>query len=258
MSLISMVVYATETNHKDECFEKCLQSLMDTVDFTRNRLILSINGFTEKTMQIIDKYASIIETIIGNKENIGTAEAQNKVWRQRKYNEPVIKIDEDIVINTAGWIELMEEAISIDREIGIIGLKRKDLIQNPLHPDPQYRSELILLPHIPGHKWITIERTPDVIGSCTMFNPLLLDKVGYSRQPGKYGFEDNLFCHRSHLAGFYNCFLNYIDIDHIDPGGGEYQAFKEKHSCDLFPEYHRLVHDMINGRESIYYNPFKE
>jgi hypothetical protein len=64
-------------------------------------------------------------------------------------------------------------------------------------------------------------------------------------------------CHRSHLAGFYNCFLNHIDIDHIDEGAPEYSEWKAKHSAELFPEYHKLVHAMIKGEESIYYNPYE-
>jgi glycosyltransferase involved in cell wall biosynthesis len=257
MSLIAMAVYSTEGNRKDEYLAKTLLSLQSTVDFTRHRLMLSVNGSTDKTEMMFGCFGNIIQDVIYNGDNLGTAEAINKIIARRDLGEHVIKIDDDVVIHNPGWADLIEEAVSIDPTIGIIGLKRKDLIQTPWHPDPQYRSELVLLPHTPGHKWITIERTPDVIGTCTLFNSLLLDKIGYSRQPGKYGFEDNLMCHRSHLAGFYNCFLNHIDIDHIDEGAPEYSEWKAKHSAELFPEYHRLVHAMIKGEEPIYYNPYE-
>lgn len=253
-----MVVYSTEENRKDEYLAKTLLSLQATVDFTRHRLILSVNGRTDKTGDIVKCFGNIISDVIGNLENLGTAEALNKVIALRNPGEHVIKIDDDVVIHNGGWADLMEECVSVDPTIGVIGLKRKDLIQTPWHPDPQYRSELVLLAHTPGHKWLTVERTPDIIGTCTLFNSLLLDKIGYSRQPGKYGFEDNLMCHRSHLAGFYNCFLNHIDIDHIDEGAPSYQEWKAKHSSELFPEYHRLVHAMIKGEEPIYYTPFEQ
>lgn len=258
MALIGMVVYSTEENRKDEYLVKALLSLQNTVDFDRHRLTLSVNGYTKKTKDILQCFGNIISSVIINGDNLGTAEALNKVVALRSPSEHVIKIDDDVVIHNAGWADLMEECVSVDPTIGIIGLKRKDLIQTPWHPDPQYRSELMLLPHTPGHKWLTVERTPDIIGTCTLFNSLLLDKIGYSKQPGKYGFEDNLMCHRSHLAGFYNCFLNHIDIDHIDEGAPKYNEWKAKHSSELFPEYHRLVHAMINGEEPIYYNPFEE
>jgi GT2 family glycosyltransferase len=264
MALIAMAVYCTEENKKDEYLKKTLEHLAYTVDFDKHRLMLSVNGRTHETERIIGNESrqllwngGIIEKVILNDSNLGTAAAINKIIALRKPGEHVIKIDDDVVINMGGWACTMEEAVSIDPAIGVIGLKRKDLIQTPWHPDPQYRSELVLLPHTPGHKWITIERTPDVIGTCTLFNSLLLDKIGYSRQPGKYGFEDNLMCHRSHLAGFYNCFLNHIDIDHIDEGAPVYQEWKAKHSTEFFPEYHKLVHAMIKGEEPIYYNPYE-
>jgi GT2 family glycosyltransferase len=256
MALIAMAVYCTEENKKDEYLIKTLKSLQETVDFKRHRMMLSVNGSTKQTKDTIGWFFDLFADLIFNPDNLGTAGAINKVIALRNAGEHIIKIDDDVVIHQSGWADLMEEAVSIDPTIGVIGLKRKDLIQTPWHPDPQYRSELVLLPHTPGHKWITIERTPDIIGTCTLFNSLLLDKVGYSRQPGRYGFEDNLMCHRSHLAGFYNCFLNHIDIDHIDEGAPSYQEWKAKHSSELFPEYHRLVHAMIKGEEPIYYNPY--
>jgi len=257
MALIGMAVYSTEENKKDECLERTLESLYRTVDFTKHRLMLSVNAATEKTRDIIVDFGGMIEKVFHNGENLGTAEAINKVIHERRPGENVVKIDDDVLIHQSEWVDLMDEAIQRDNKLGICGLKRKDLIQCPTHPDPTYRSEFILLPHNPGEKWIIIERTEDIIGTATMFNSLLLDKVGYSRQPGCYGFEDNLLCHRSHLAGFYNCFLPHIEIDHIDPGGGEYEAFKKRTSGEKFAEYHKLVHDMIAGRESIYYNPFE-
>lgn len=257
MALIAMAVYCTEENKKDKYLKQALASIAYTVDFTRHRLMLSVNGYTNNTELIMMDYHHVLGgPLIFNEENLGTAGAINKVIALRKSGEHVIKIDDDVVIHQRGWADLMEECVSVDPTIGVIGLKRKDLIQTPWHPDPQYRSELVLLPHTPGHKWLTVERTPDIIGTCTLFNSLLLDKIGYSKQPGKYGFEDNLMCHRSHLAGFYNCFLNHIDIDHIDEGAPVYNEWKAKHSSELFPEYHRLVHAMIKGEEPIYYNPF--
>lgn len=258
MSLIAMAVYSTETNKKDECLAKTLKSLDSTVDFKKHRLMLSVNGATEVTKRIIHNNRDIISKVFWNDENLGTAEAINKIIKERKPNEHVIKKDDDLVIHNVGWADLMEECISIDPNIGIVGLKRKDLIQCPWHEDPTFRTKLTLLPHTPGHKWIIIEESYDIIGTCTMFNHLLLDKVGYSFQPGKYGFEDNLMCHRSKISGFYNCFIPQIDLDHIDPSAPSYQEWKQKHSGDLFPEYYKLVHAMISGEKSVYYNPFIE
>lgn len=262
MSLIAMAVYDTEENKRSEMTQKTIYSLCETVDFNKHRLIISDNGSCEETQDFYRslpgvRFGKNIPVLISNNLNLGTAEAINQAWQYRQPGENAIKIDNDVIIHQPGWVDLMDEAIARDEQIGIIGLKRKDLLQSP--DSKEWRSELLLLPHEPYQKWIVVERTADIMGTCTMFSSALLDKVGYSLQPGQYGFEDNLFCHRSHLAGFYNCFLPSIEIDHIDTGGATpYQQWKEKHSGENFKEYHKMVHAMINGNMPIYYNPFEK
>lgn len=252
-----MAVYSTEENKKDECLLKTLNSLADTVDFKKHRLMLSVNGYTEETEAILWGFQDIISIIYRNEKNLGTAEAINRVWQNRKPGEHAIKMDDDVVIHSAGWIDLMEEAISREPKIGIVALKRKDLIQTTWHEDANYRSELIMLPHEPGQKWITIERTSDIMGTCTMFNSDLLDKIGYLKQPAIYGYDDTIASWRSHLSGFWNCFINHIEIDHIDNLAGPYQEWKHKHSGEHTTAMISEVHEYINKTKSLYYNPFE-
>ena len=54
MALIAMAVYSTPENGKDEYLDKNFASLTRTVDFTKHRLILSVNAATEYTWQLID------------------------------------------------------------------------------------------------------------------------------------------------------------------------------------------------------------
>jgi GT2 family glycosyltransferase len=265
MSLITMAVHDTDDNGRSKYTERTLDSLLDTVDFRKHRLIISDNGSCAKTHEHYREFGAIFDTmykgrtrepmVIYNNENLGTSRALNRAWILREPKEHVIKIDNDVVIHSKGWIEELEEAISRKPDIGIIGLKRKDIIQTTWHPDPQYRSTLIMLPHEAGQRWITFEQTPDVIGTCTMFNYALLDKVGFSWQPGLYGFEDVLFCHRSHLAGFCNGFLNHINIDHIDEGQNEYIDWKHKISGEKVDEMIAVFRSYVSGKRSIY-EPF--
>ena len=258
--LLGMAIFSTEENKKDDCLRKTLQSLSDTVDFKRHQLIVSVNAHTPQTLEIINHFeeTGVISLAIFNPTNLGTAGALNHVIRKRQPGQHVIKLDDDLIIHDKNWIDWLTEAVEVDPKIGVIGLKRKDLIQTPWHEDPAYRSKLTLLQHKPGHRWIQIEESYDIVGTCTLFNSALLDVVGYSRQPGLYGFEDNLMCHRSRKAGFYNCFINHINLDHIDPSAPSYHEWKEKHSGALFPEYYKLVHAIINGEEPVYYNQFEE
>ena len=82
MSIIAMAVYSTPENQKDQYLDKTLQSLMDSVDFTKHRLMLSVNAYTPITQLIFKKYKDIITEVIYNDTNIGTAEAINKIWQK--------------------------------------------------------------------------------------------------------------------------------------------------------------------------------
>lgn len=254
-----MSVYCTEENKKDECLYKTLCSIERTVNMDEHRLILSVNGATDETRNIIEDFSlsdGICKTVydtIWNNENIGTAKAINKVWAQRLPGEHVIKMDDDVVIHSEGWVDEMEEAIRRDPLIGQVGLKRKDCWENPKHESDDYRSELIMLPQVPGERWMIVEKVKHVIGTCVMHSSALIDKIGGLYQPSLYGYDDVIASHRTHLAGFYSCFLPHINIDHIDKGDTPFQSWKERHSGEVTQEVINLVHAMYRGEKSIYY-----
>lgn len=256
MSLIGMAVYSTETNNKDKYLRETLFSLSRTVNFDKHRLMVSVNSHTEETLNILNTYKDIISKIIFNGNNLGTAEAINKVWQHRQIGEHCVKMDDDVRIHDIGWLDRLEECLERDPNIGIIGLKRPDCWENPEHSDPYYRSTLVMLPHQPGQHWMVIEKVRHVIGTCQLYNSKLLDKIGYLFQPGQYGYDDVLAAYRSEVAGFYNAFYPHVNIDHIDEGEKEFQSWKEKHSGQYTQEVIGIVNQYIQGSRPIYYNPF--
>ncbi len=253
MAMLSMCVYSTQENNKDECLEATLDSLYNTVDFDRHRLILSVNGFTDETLRLLERYESIISHQIFNETNLGTAEGINKAWALRKNGEHLLKMDDDIVHETKGWLDELENAIRLDPQIGLVACKRKDLRQCPQEESEWFKSELIMLPHVAGEKWVVVERTRDIMGSCVLHNYALIDKIGGLFQFGKYGFDDNLMAVRSRAAGFYNCFLPHIPIDHIDRGGTQYQKEKEKMASESWVKFQQLANAYEQGTESLYH-----
>ena len=255
-ALIGMAIYSTEENGKDEYLEKTLQSLRETVDFNKHRLQVSVNAATKTTNELLIEYSDIIEEVHRNKENIGTAEAINRVWKEKLLGEGCIKMDDDVTTKYVGWVDEMEEAIARESRIGQIGLKRKDCIESP-STQGWYSSELLMLPHKPGEKWIVVEQVNHVMGTCVMHSSALLDKIGYLYQPKLYGFDDAFASLRSTLAGFINVFLPHIEIEHIDTGATSYQKWKENHAAECWDEYRESVKDYKSGKKNIYYSPFK-
>jgi GT2 family glycosyltransferase len=255
-----MAVYSTTENGKDEYLEKTLYSLEKTVDFTKHRLILSVNAKTAKTDFIISLFIAkgVISDVIYNDFNIGTAEAINQAWKKRLAGENAVKMDDDVVIHSNDWLYLMEEAIRRDPKIGQAGLKRRDCIESPWNPDPFYNSKLRMLPHEPGQKWIVVEEVSHVMGTCVMHSSALLDKVGYLFQPGVYGFDDSFMSLRSQLAGFKNVFISAVDIEHIDRGDTGFQKWKEQKATEKWQAYITTHREFSSGKRSLYYNPFHD
>lgn len=264
MALISCVVYDPPGEPRTELLRGCLQSLADTVDWDRHRLITINNGICAESKAILDPcnfYCNNVNmpwfTIIGEGQNIGTARAINKAWQLRNPGEHAVKVDSDILFHEPGWLDKLEECVGRDPRIGQVGLKRPDLAENPWVPAGDWNhSDLHMLPHQPGQTWLVVEKVRHCMGSAVLHSSALLDKVGYLYQMGSvYGFDDGDMSARSECAGFYNCFLPNYSISHPDPGGGAYQKSKERTAGQYMDKFLRLREDYKSGRQPLWRGP---
>lgn len=256
-ALISMAVFSTPQNGKDKYLRQTLSSLSQTVDFSRHKLGVSVNGHTEETLEILDDFEEIITYKFFNDGNIGTANAINKIWQLREQGQHAIKMDDDIYIHANGWVDELEEVVRIDPTIGQAALKRTDIWENVNHENLFYKTTLYQLPHKVGERWVTVEITNHCIGSCVLHSSALLDKVGFLRQPDKYGLDDTIMSKVSQLAGFKNVFLPHIYIKHLDVSPPkEWQAEKEKMVNESWEQYGRLIKGYTDGTIPLYYNPY--
>lgn len=267
MTLIALACYDTEENGRTEYTDRVLENLIPQVEEsnfingTHHRIIVIDNASCKHTKSVLLDYVHTymigddsVFKVITNPTNVGTAAAINQAWALRKPNEHLIKMDNDCVVNYDGdWVGEMERAIERDPSIGIIGLKRKDCMEEPTRND-WYKSELHMLPHTPGEPWIVVEKVNHVMGTCQMYNHRLIDKIGGMYQMGGiYGFDDALAAIRCQLAGFYNCFLPHIDIDHIDRGDTPYQKEKEDYALSMMAKYNETKQAMTAGKMDIYF-----
>ena|ERR1700753_1416481 len=261
MGLIAMAVYDTEKNERTKLTIETLNSLKKTVNFNKHRLVIIDNDSCDQTKKILDKFVTKMSvpfvTLITNEENVGTAKAINQAWKLRNPGEHLVKMDNDVVIHQENWMELLEDAIERDPEnIGQAALKRKDLFEHPKHTSPHYQSELFMLPHKPGERWIPAEEVQHCMGTCVMHNWRLIDKVGGLVQFGVYGFDDSLMSLRSRLSGFKNIFIPSVEIDHIDPGTNDYQKEKEYEAGLRLEEFQRAKEEYTTGIKDIFH-PFE-
>lgn len=256
--LITMVTYDTPENKRAELTLRTYNSLRYTVDMGKHRLVISDNGSTDPcTLELLSMCESLPELqVIRNGKNLGTAKAVNKGWKFHLVGEHVCKIDNDVVIRQKGWADQIEEMFQAFPQFGLLGLKRKDLEQRPDNTNTWYRTKLLFAPHKPGDKWLVVEESEDIMGTCIAFSNSLFSKIGYLYQgPWLYGFEDNYSCHRAHIAGFRTGFLPTIEIDHIDPGGTDFTTWKHDHAYEHLEEYRKWVKELHAGKLPIYHGP---
>jgi GT2 family glycosyltransferase len=248
MALIALCCHDTIENGRSKYTKETLDSLFNTVDFENHRLVIVDNNSCIETKNIISEFLTYTNRnidVITNTENVGTAKAINQAWAMRQPGETLIKMDNDCVINHFGWVEDMEIAM-LKGGYGIMGLKRKDLLQSPTSEDI-WKTTLKMIPHEKGEPWYVVEESEDIMGTCTMFHPTLTDKMGGLMQSGLYGFDDTLACIRAKLLGYKLAFIPHIDIDHIDEGGDAYTEWKRKYAGDRMKEFYEIKQGLING-----------
>lgn len=261
MALISVAVYDREGSGRTELTRRFLDNMIDTVE-PIHRFFLIDNDSCLDTKRILHDFKRRYNgecTILENVENVGTAKAINQGWKCRKPGEACLKVDNDIIIHEENWIEKMEEVIKLDPSIGIVGLKRRDCVERPDHPNHDYKSTLMMLPHNPGQKWVIVERAKHVMGTCHLINPALIDTIGgYYQMNGLYGWDDFLYCVRAHLAGFKSVFLPQIDLDHlyeVDVSGAsdEYAIWKQEYASKFLQsgEFVNTVREYESGERSL-------
>lgn len=268
MCLISMAVYDTEANQRTKYTKATLDGLISTVDLTRHRLFIVDNASCQATKDLIDSFVRMNYSknikVITLPKNLGTAEGLNQAWQHRFPGEHCIKIDNDVIVHESGWVDKLVESADREPNLGLIALKRSDLGEAPWCQDLNGRTKLIMLnQNDKSGTWIVLEVPVDskrthIMGTCLLHSSNLLDKIGYLKQIGVYGWEDTLMALRSALAGFTNAFYPNVRISHIDDGSNPYQKEKERSAGVDVPGMLELQTGYRNGSIPLKYDPFKK
>jgi GT2 family glycosyltransferase len=252
--LIAMAVWDTEENKRAWMTRDTLLSLARTVDFDQHRLVISDNGSCAETHEVYKEMAPHLSLkVLFNGKNIGTANAINIAWKERRPGEHAVKMDNDVVIHQPCWADWMEDVFRRDPEIGICGLKRVDVDEAPWNPPGWSKSTLRMLPHKRGQRWLVVEEVQHVIGTCQAYSSALLDRIGFLYQPGVYGFDDSLAAVRAKVAGFKSAFLHGFEITHLDEPTN-YTGWKRAQASMHMKAYHKLRRKCEIGELPVYYD----
>ena len=253
--LIAACVYSTDQYNRLATTRRWFETMRDTVDWSRHRLIVSDNGSHQPMFDLYKEFQEqLLFKVLDNGSNLGTANAINRAWREREPGEHAVKCDHDWIVHQAGWADYFEDVFYRDPEIGIIGLKRRDLDERPWG-EGWKQSTLRMLPQEKGQRWLAVEEVNHVMGTCQGYSNALLEKIGYLYQGNwPYGFDDSLAAARAAIAGFKSAFIVGFDIEHIDMGGDEYTDWKHKVAGDAMRWFNHTRKQYQSGKKDPYYD----
>lgn len=260
MALCAMVVYDPPGEPRTDLMVNSIASVLATIHRERHRMFVVSNALcAESHRALVHQFGCGSFQLIETGSNIGTARGINRAWQLRNPGEHCLKIDSDVTIAEPGWLDKLEECIGRDPTIGQVGLKRPDLIESPHNAAGWSKSELVMLPHKPGEKWLCVEKVHHVMGNCVLHSSALLDKVGYLYQMGAaYGFDDGDMSARCYAAGFYSCFYPHYYLSHPDPGLGNYQKWKEHQAAVYMDRFLETRKKYQTGELPLYRGPADE
>lgn len=183
----------TTYNRFDET-RQCLTSFEPY--FADLQLIVVDNGSTEEMTDWLRAYAKLHAeiTVLLMAQNHGCPRALNEALQFRKPGQPVIKIDNDVVLlnRESSWITDIEALVE--------GLR---LLGNPVamvsaYYEPWNMSRVVGVRNTwLGEKLLSVR---PVIGHCVYHTGEFMDTVGYFdvlAQDHLYGFEDLLLSHKA-------------------------------------------------------------
>lgn len=263
-SVISVAIFDLEGTKRPSYTRRTLESLLETVDFNKHVLYLGDNNSCQETKDYLNVFQNLFRLkfpeqhlkIEHHAENLGTAKCVNRGWAWAKHNFNGLigfgKMDNDVIVHQAGWLDDIEEVINRYPKLAICGLKRFDLDEHPYHPNEWYRSHLRMVPHEKGKYDYVVEICHHVMGTVTIYSAEIINKIGGLWQDGIYALDDSYACVRAQTAGFETGFLHGIKISHIDEGGNDYTQWKADYAGEKLKNFNRICEEYRSGKRHIY------
>jgi len=268
------VLLVTVTYNRCEQVKQALESWVTNFNSALFDLIVVDNHSEDSTWNFLRRFSEKVPCcVVRLSRNFGTAPALNLGWKLRHPEQHVIKADSDIVVRTPGVLKRMIAVADHCSAIGILGLRRPDLIEHPAHPDPFYRSQFAGLKI--GSTIYVLEFVHHVMGSFTLYNKAVLPDFGYlyqfqdERSGPAYGYDDALACFRMRALGKSVAFLRSwaddlltsVEIEHVDPGEStgdpflcRYTRWKQQEAERVMERYKQLARQFLDGVRSSYYD----
>ncbi len=184
---------------------RAIEALVLNTDYPHVLTVVD-NASTDGTREYLleQKKNGAIRNLILMDENIGVAKASNIAWITEPEAGFYLKLDNDIVINKAGWLTALVEAAQKISKIGVVGYN----FESRSYPLCSRRGIPIRL------------KKENVGGACVLIPRRTWLKLGFwCENYGLYGEEDADYGCRVRNAGLWNAYMEDEDIGLHLPGG---------------------------------------
>lgn len=163
------------------------------------------------TRDVVERFASRVDKIIYNIENLGVSAAYNQGFDYLKIQKVdfYLKLDDDTVIETRDWDKRMLDAFTAFPELGVLSADIDMGKQVGDHVEMTNKGTTI-----------QVFENPSVGGACTMYPMKIFDSLGLFNNFGFYGQEDGEFASRVRSAGYMTAYLKGTNVKHLGRGEG--------------------------------------
>lgn len=162
-----------------------LNALEATTDLEKVEVAIVDNASTDGACEVAREFAGRHDSVYLHtlEENIGCPRALNLALREhRKSGQPVVKLDNDVVIETTGWLEKLQ-LLGEGGRVGMVSAYYDTVVKDRLERVMgNWRDQTLYLVRI-------------VVGHCVWHSGTFMDRVGYFdvvHPDHLYGFEDVL------------------------------------------------------------------
>ncbi len=212
--------------------EKCLQHILRSDIRDRLSIIVVDNNSNEETKEVLQKYEKDIDLIITNDFNVGCTFAVNQWLALREPGQYCMKVDADAYILTPDWLDIMLHVFAQKNPLLETGLEKHRLGfvmgRRPAFwtDSPQRRAfyvgQRVVCFHI-GLYAVEVIGSDGVIWPWVMFNPELLDTIGYMNEAANT--DDVDFSCRAAAVSYLGCYIPDVVIfqNAHEPGHPEFE-----------------------------------
>lgn len=195
--MVKPLIVLTVYNRADET-RRTLEGLEATTDLSQVEIAIVDNASEDGAGDVVREFANRLGMVRAHHldENIGCPRALNLALRRhRKPGQPVMKLDNDAVILTDGWLGKVRRLAEGDR-VAMVSAHWDSVLGS---------NDSRLIRNLGGWLDLALYQVGVVVGHCVWHSGAFMDRVGYFdvlHPDHLYGFEDLLMSAKARVDGW--------------------------------------------------------